>query len=603
MDMNGNGDYHRLREAFQYSRDKMTPFRQRRMQAVRSYAGGNYADSAGERAHPVNLLEMAIGIYRRNLAARSPSVDIRSRTKKNRITAKRAELMLNQILEEMRFEESLSRCVHDALFSVGIMKVGLTSRRAAEMQGVYHDAGLPFADTIDLDDFVLDMRATTWETLQFIGNRFSVPKDMALDSKLYNFGDREVVESRVTPYNEYGDAKLSTISRTTDTPYDGSTMTPILELWEIYFPFEGRIVTFRCDESGVPMFESPIREVKWQGPEVGPYHMLSLNEVPGQVMPIAPVSSLVDLSDAMNRTMRKLVRQNDRSKTVGIVAAGAEDDGERIIAASDGDMIRSDRPEATRELKFGGADPTTLSFALQIRDLFNYMGGNLDTIGGLSSVADTLGQEELIKASSSQKIQDMQARVTKFTGDVAKSIGLWAWYDPARTYELTEDLGGTGVEVEIKLKPKDRKESDFFDLNMSITPGSLQESSAAERAQTLGNFMNSYLAPAGPMLQQQGLQLDMTAFAAHMAELTGVEEILDLVVPSGTPLDPEGLRGVAQAELSDKPASTRREYIRKNVPTGGTRESRDNQMMQTLAGSGPRPGAESMNLPMQGPLG
>ena len=603
MDMNGNSEYHRLREAFQYSRDKMTPFRQRRMQAVRSYAGGNYADSSGERAHPVNLLEMAIGIYRRNLAARRPSVDIRSRTKKNRISAKRAELMLNRVLEEMRFEESLSRCVHDALFSVGIMKVGLTSRRSAEMGGIYHDAGLPFADTIDLDDFVLDMRARTWETLQFLGNRFTVPKEMAMDSKLYDFGDRKVVEASVSPYNEYGDPKLTTVSRTTEGASETSTMTPILEMWEMYFPFEGKVCTFCCDEQGTPMFDTPIREVKWSGPEAGPYHMLALNEVPGQVMPIAPVASLIDLNDAMNRTMRKLVRQNDRAKTVGIVAAGAEDDGERIIAANDGDMIRSDRPEATREIKFGGADPGTLSFALQIRDMFNYIGGNLDTIGGLSSVADTLGQEELIKASSSQKIQDMQARVTKFTGDVCKSIGLWSWYDPARTYELTEDLGGTGVEVEIKLKPKDRKESDFFDLNMTITPGSLQEINAADRAQTLGNFMNSYLLPAGDMMMQQGLQLDMSAFSAHMAELTGVEEILDLVVPAGTPLDPSGLQAVAGAELSSKPASKSGGSVRRNIPTGGTRESRDHQMMQTLAGSNPRPGSESMNLPMQGPLG
>ena len=551
-------DMMRLRDAFRYSRDKMTPFRQRRMNAIRSYVGGNYGDASGDRAHPVNLLEMAVGIYRRNLAARRPTVDIRSKTKKNRVTAKRAELMLNQILEEMRFEDSLSKCVHEALFSLGIMKVGLTSRKLNEAHGIYHDAGLPFADTIDLDDFVMDMRATTWETSQFMGNRFIIPKDLAMDSDLYDFGGKDVSESRVAPYNEYGDAKLSTISRTTEAQYEESRLTPILEMWEMYFPFDGKVVTFCCDEQGIPMFESPIREVEWNGPESGPFHLLSLNDVPGQIMPLPPVASLIDLSEAMNRTLRKLVRQNDRAKTVGIVASGAEDDGERIIAANDGDMIRSDRPEATREVKFGGADQGTLAFALQLRDMFNYMGGNLDTIGGLSSVADTLGQEELIKASSSQKIQDMQARVTKFTQQVAKSIGLWAWYDPAQTYKLVEDLGGTGIEVEVPLKAKDRKESDFFDLNMSITPGSLQEANSAERAQTLGTFVNTYILPAQQGLQQQGLQFDMSAFAAHMSELTGVDEIMDMIVPAGSPLDPNGVRGVAEQEPGEKPANTRR---------------------------------------------
>lgn len=597
-------DMTRLRDAFRYSRDKMTPFRQRRMNAIKAFLGGNYGDAAGERAHPVNLLEMAVGIYRRNLAARRPTVDIRSKTKKNRVTAKRAELMLNQILEEMRFEDSLSKVVNEALFSIGIMKVGLTSRRLNEAHGIYHDSGLPFADTIDLDDFVFDMRATTWETVQFVGNRFVIPMEVAMESDMYDFGDRQVSESRVSPYNEYGDAKVGTLSRTSEAVYEESRLTPMLEMWEMFFPYENRVVTFCCDEQGIPMFETPIREVNWMGPECGPFHILSLNDVPGQIMPLPPVASLVDLSEAMNRTMRKLVRQNDRSKTIGIVAAGAEDDGERIIAANDGDMIRSDRPEATREIKFGGADQGTLAFALQLRDLFNYMGGNLDTIGGLSSVADTLGQEELIKASSSQKIQDMQARVTKFTQEVTKAIGLWAWYDPAQTYKLVEDLGGTGIEVEIDLKPKDRKESDYFDLNMTITPGSLQETNSAERAQTLGTFVTNYVMPMEQGMMQQGLQFDMNAFAAHMSELTGVEEILDMIVPAGSPIDANGVRGIAEQEPGQQqPNSTRREYVRRNIPTGGTRQSRDNQMTQMLMGANPGPGSESMNLPMQGPLG
>lgn len=604
MDM--NDEYGRLRRAFEFSRDKMTPFRQRRFQAITAYVGGNYGDGQGEKAHPVNLLQMAIGIYRRNLAARRPSVTIRAANKARRGTAKKAELMLNSILEEMRFEDSLSRVVLDALFSIGVMKIGLTSTEMEESHGVLHDAGLPFADCIDLDDLVIDMRAKTWETMQFIGNRFVVPREMALDSGLYDFGksDEMVTESRPGMYNEYGDNKVESVSRSTDNPYEETRMTPVLEMWEMYFPFEGRVATFCCNDQGVPMFDRAVREVEWNGPEYGPYHILSLEDVPGQIMPIGPVSSLVDLSEAANRTMRKLVRQNDRAKTVGIVASGAEDDGERIVAASDGDMIRSDRPEATREVRFGGAEQGTLAFMLQLRDMFNYVGGNLDTIGGLSSVADTLGQEQLIKQSSSQKVQDMQARVTKFTGDVVKAIGLWAWYDPARTYNLTEDLGNTGIEVEIPLKPKDRKESEFFDLEFTIRPSSLQETTSADRVQAMSNMMNNFLVPMAPTLMQQGVQIDVPAYVGHMANLTGVDEIADLITPTGTPLDPQDLIGMAsQTPEGGKPPVTRREYVRKNIPTGGTRAFRDNAMSQMLMGANPGPGAEALGQPQQGPLG
>ena len=602
MDMN---NYQRLQNAFQFSRDKLTPFRQRRLHTVRSYAGGNYGDGTNDRAHPVNLLGMAIDIYRRNLAARRPKVDVVPIRKEMAGTAKKAEMMLNAILEEMNFEASLSAAVMDGLFSVGILKVGLTSSKGSKSRSIIHDAGLPFADAIDLDDFVIDMRARTMETVQFIGNRFIVNRDMAISSGLYEFHGKEPAESIDSPYNEYGDQKIETLSRSTSLVYDNGRMSPVIEMWEIYMPFEGRVVTFQCDQQGVPNFSDPIREVDWEGPEIGPFHLLSLGDIPGQIMPLSPANNLVDLSEAMNRTMRKLVRQNDRAKTVGIVASGAEEDGERIIAANDGDMIRSDRPEATREIKFGGADPGTLAFALQLRDMFNYTGGNLDTIGGLSSVADTLGQEELIKASSSQKVQDMQARVTEFTRKVVKSIGLWAWYDPARTYVLTEDLGNTGITVEIELKAKDRKESEFFDLNFLIQPGSLQETIASERATTLNTFMTQTLIPMAPMMQEQGLQIDISAYIGHMADLTGVKEITDLISPVGVAPDVENAMGRANTSPPGQgaPPVTRREYVRRNVPTGGTRESRDSQMSQMLMGSKPGPGSESMKLPMQGPLG
>ena len=602
MDMN---NYQRLQNAFEFSRDKLTPFRQRRLQSVRAYTGGNYGDGTNDRAHPVNLLEMAMNIYRRNLAARSPNVSVTPIRRDLASTAKKAEMMLNATLKEMDFEKSLSSVVLDSLFSAGIMKVGLTTAKAKHLQGVTHDAGLPFADVIDLDDFVIDMRARTMETVQFIGNRFIANRDMAMESGLYDFHGKTPAESIQSSYNEYGDQKMETLSRSSSMVSDSGRMSPVLEMWEIYMPFENRVVTFQCDQQGIPNFSDPVREVDWEGPEIGPFHILGLGDVPGQVMPMAPANNLVDLSEAMNRTMRKLVRQNDRSKTVGIVAAGAEDDGERIISANDGDMIRSDRPEATRELKFGGVDSGSLAFALQLRDMFNYTGGNLDSIGGLSSVADTLGQEELLNASSSQKIQDMQARVTSFTKRVVESIGLWAWYDPARNYTLTEDLGDTGISVEIQLPASDRNESEFFDLNFSIQPGSLQETSSAERATTLNKFMNETLLPMAPMMQEQGLQIDISTYVGHMASLTGVKEITDLVSPVGVAPDPDNTMGRANTspQTQDKPPVTKREYIRRNVPTGGTRESRDNQMSQMLMGGNPGPGAESMNLPMQGPLG
>ena len=117
--------------------------------------------------------------------------------------------------------------------------------------------------------------------------------------------------------------------------------------------------------------------------------------------------------------------------------------------------------------------------------------------------------------------------------------------------------------------------------------------------------MTNTLLPMAPMMQEQGLQIDIPAYVGHIADLTGVKEITDLISPVGVAPDPDNAMGRANTSPpgEGKPPVTKREYIRRNVPTGGTRESRDSQMSQMLMGSNPGPGAESLNLPMQGPMG
>lgn len=122
-----------------------------------------------------------------------------------------------------------------------------------------------------------------------------------------------------------------------------------------------------------------------------------------------------------NRVFRKLGRQSDRQKTVTLVQAGQEDDGRRLVESSDGDVIRTDRPEGTREARFGGVDQPTLAFLVQLKDLFVYMGGNLDALGGLGKLSETVGQEQLIAKSASARIADMQETATKAVKQVVNT--------------------------------------------------------------------------------------------------------------------------------------------------------------------------------------
>ena len=585
--------YQKLQTAVEWSRKQLTPYRERRHKFVRAYVGQHWGrgDDVNEKM-PINMLSIAVQTFARNLAARNPAVTISSRRRELSPLAKKLELTLNQTIKEIDLRDTLSRIVFDSIFFVGAAKVGLTEGVQAELSGQLHDSGLPFVDSIDPDDLLIDMNARRFEAMQYCGNRYLLPLDQVKDSGLFGKKADDLKAATNLSQNEYGDSRIQSLVNEDNYFSDSSSAFPMVELWDIWLPYDRVMVTFAADPSGNIDTSRALREVDWNGPELGPYHLLGLGDMSSTIVPVPPITNLIDMNDAMNRAFRKLIRQLERQKTITVVAGAADEDGNRILQADDGDIVRVDRPEATKEMRFGGPDPVAASFTIQMREMFSYLAGNLDAMAGLSQTAGTLGQEELIKASSSEKVLDMQSRMLTFTKKVLQDVSSWVFYDPVREFDLAIPLGQSGMSVPTKFKPSDRKESEYLELEMEIAPVSMQDASPAQRLQTITNTMTNYLLPLAPVMQQQGLMLDAAAFTRQIAELTNTPEVMELVVPAGSPPDPTG-----EAEAQASSAETRTSggpAPRKYTPTGGTRAARDTVMSQAMLGTNPTPQQDQM---------
>ena len=575
----------KLADAIEYSRRKLEPFRRKRMNAVKAYVGAHYTDESAAQMMPVNFLEMALSIYNRQLAASSPRVVVSAKAEDNEALALDLEIVLNKVLKEIQFDETLAEWVTDALFSIGILKVGLSpsDENAAELEGVYRDAGSVFADVVDLDDFVVDMTASKWHQAQYMGNRYQLPYEYVMETDLFGDRTRKIRESVIGVSNEQGDQRIESVSIGLDR-YQGRDVHRIAEFWDIYLPWERRIVTFQSQDDGGIDQTNIMDEREWTGPEGGPYHILGFGNVPGNLMPISPIANLIDLNDLANSMFRKLGRQANRQKTVTIVAGGAEEDGERIVRSSDGDTIRSDRPEATREARFGGVDQASLAFLIQIKDMFSYLGGNLDTLGGLSKGADTLGQERLLKQASSMKIVDMQERTTRAVKGVIEDIAKYIYYDPVGTYPFTKENKANGIKIKTDFPPEMR-EGDVIDFDLDIAPYSMQDRSPAERVQSMMEIMQGIVIPMAPMMGQFGVKPDMQKFLHYLSKYSNTPEIDDIL---GLMSDED--MAMMQGEddrVRQAPVTTRR-YIREGR-SGQTRQGRDDDMIRMLMGANPNP--------------
>ena len=577
----GDDDVKRLKEAIKQSREKLKPFREKREAALREFCGYNYSNNASKDKVPVNFLSQAVLIYLRNLSAKAPKVLCSTKHKELKPQALLLEMAINHLVGKIELKRTLRTTVLNALFSIGIVKVGIETD-PDNADGFLHDGGQPFADSVDLDDWVHDMTARRWDQCQYMGNRYRLPLDFVKNSDLYNSKITENLQPTSKfdmQVNQEGDRRTEQISQ--GTTGDKDDYEPMIELWDLWIPRKKIVITVTADEN-----MKLLRTVKWKGPLGGPYRILAFGEVPNNVMPKAPVMDWLDLHLLGNQTFRKIGRQVERSKTILGVMEGAEKDGERIVKTNDGETVRMDSPDRTKEFRFGGADASNLAFFIKLEDIFSRMAGNLDSLGGLSPQSQTLGQDELLSQSSSKTIADMQDATVAVMKQVIQDIAFYLWHDPLIKLPMTKQE--SSIQVPVVFAAED-KQGDFYQYDVDIEPYSMQDQSPASRLQSLMNLVQTVFVPLQQQMQQQGVQLDIQGLIGVIAKYGNFSELNDVLQFMGPP-SPNA--GPQQPQVSQPPAkaagATQHTSVRVNRP-GTTAAGKNSSMLQSLLGAGQQP--------------
>lgn len=581
-------DIARLGAAMARSRLALRRFRENRKAAVKQFAGRNWSEDGSDKAVPLNLLAMYVRIVGGKLVSQNPRVMLSTFNRAAKPVVSAMETWVNRRIGQMHFAETLSRWVTDALFSVGILKIALASPADAANVGWNLRAGSPYAATVDLDDFVFDVHARTFNECSFIGHRYRVPLEAVRDSKLYGPGRKRLSADTDSPYNAEGDERVTALGRSPFAQSDPDEFEEMVSLWEIYLPRTRRVITLPDEVLGGSDMatDEPLRDMEWVGPDDGPFHVLGLGLVPGNAMPKAPIMDLVDLHEAVNRQFRKLISQSDRQKEVLLVAGSAMEDGSRIVQANDGEAIRADQPDKAKVAQFGGPNQTIFAAMTSFIDRFSWQAGNLDSLGGLSPQAKTATQDQMLAANSSAAVADMQSLTV---GGTIRAIAALCWFwhhDPFGVMRTTHTLPGLpDVSIDRSVTPQQRMQIPFDDLDIRIDPYSLQHTTPQARLQALTQLVQGIILPAMPVLQQQGIGFDIGAYLEKVARYSDQPDLPEIVTLHD-PVQPAGGDDTG-AEQPGMPSATTRTYERINRP-GGTREGKDQTLVASLMGGNPQ---------------
>lgn len=561
--MAGTLNFDKLTAAIDWSIRELDAPRRNRTEALKQLVGSHYADGGSEKRVPINLLELAATIYLHRLAAHAPRVLVSSKVDQLKPFARNMELALNQIPDEIGLGNTLRRAVLDAIFSVGIVKVGISS--GGEEHAGY-DVGEVFVDLVSLDDYFVDMSAKNRESIAFEGNDYWTTLEEAKEI----FGE-DLQPDDHTVHGEHGEERAEGISRRDGADIYGE----MIWLRDVWLPRTREIVTYAVKS------RKELRRISWDGPDCGPYHVLGFTEVPNNPLPLPPVAIWRDLHELANALFRKLARQAEAKKTVVAFTGGNDEDANRIKEAADGEGIRygGQKPEA---ITVGGIDAEGLAFFLQTRDLASYMAGNLDSLGGLGPVSETASQDAGIAEAAGARMASMKQRTTDFARSIWKALAWFEWTNPVRKRTIEKPVEGSDIVLRSEWSAETR-DGDFLDYNLDVDPYSMEEETPSTRLQKIKAALIEVLFPLLPVMQAQGAQIDFRALVELMARLGNADELRGLV-QFGEPIEGDPMGG-GSGTPSFKPAQTTRRYERvsRSAPT---RSAKDGIMSRGLMGLG-----------------
>jgi len=534
----------RLFDSIDDSQKELEFIREERIKAIKQFTGRHYATNGPDKRVPVNFLKLAVDIYTRSLAARAPRVMITTKNRELQPVAANLELAVNEIPNEIGLTETFRRWVVEALFTLGVVKVGLST--TSEVLG--HAYGEPFVDIVTVDDYFLDMSAKDMDDIQFEGNDYWPTYDgLKQWAELTKREKEDLKPDYNSPHLGSGGQK-----RAESIAVSRSIMEykPRVHTRDVWLPDDGLIVTYIVNSKKI------VKETKWTGPGNGPYHKLAYSHVPGNLLPVSNVAIWMDLHELGNALFRKIADQADSQKSVLGFTGEDEDAVNAFKNANDGEGIRYGGQQPQR-LEAGGVDAKTLAFYLQVKELSSYFAGNIDSLGGLAVQSETLGQDRLISQSASALLRDMSDKTISAIEGVFKDLCYYEWNDPVTVRMLEKAMPGF-PELKVPVKwDQDARKGNIENYDLRVDVYSMADNSLTVKMQKLALILERYIFPLAPEIRAQGGQIDIQVILDLIAKYNDFDELRDIVFfmepgqleSSGQ--ESEIIKGVSGAEQQD----------------------------------------------------
>lgn len=574
-----------LKRAMLKSEERLKPFRDQRLEFVKAFRGRFYGNNEYH-AQPINLINRQMTVLAAHLTAGNPINDVRTDRLEYRAKALLLQLALGH-LDQQIDRAGISRRMLMESFVSPCMFARVGIRAGVELvtiEGKGYDRGQPYYMPISLDDMVYDPAARCDAEALFMGHRYRINRQRALESGVF-----EGYEDSIRGLRPLSDGMGEALSdETTESRRDPDSYAggDIIELADVAI-YDDDMVYMATVPWGEDAPDEYFHFDLWDGPERGPF--VKREFTPGIDSPfgVPPVAQAREQAEMVNATLTKAHEQILALKTIMAYKPGCDDTAKAIDEAPDGGKVKVEDPK--NEVNILGINTVTPGLgdhAAMVLNLWNDQVNGIQMLGGTAGTGDKTATEYAGQSSSAGlMVGDLAREHERFETEVTKRLAFYLRTDPFIKLPLVHRIRG-GELMQVNYTP-DMIEDDHGDFTYKIRSLSMRAETQDPiiRQRRLIELLGAF-AQVAQVSAATGNLIDFGGSVRVLAREFGIEEVDEII---GDP----AFAAMQRAIYSQVPGE---EMGQPGAPSGGMKPNGRTSNKQTTA-SGSLAGTIGRSIP------
>lgn len=575
-------DRTRLRSSFDYWNRENQRYRASRRELILNVAGSeHWEETLGVRtshtaskwnnllqtAAVANAIQLSYGKPRYMAVARTPDADS---------IAPRLQSFLNNYSKLINLDRIARQIANDAFVGYGISKVCPGRLPPGARATVNQDVG-PMCYRISQDNFLWDGAATQWDYVSYMCDTYIVPLREAREYPEFLAYNQEGTEGlQEYTYNQnYTDSLIHTNAT---RRFNSQPMTRLLYC---YLPYSGLEVFWPANNLTFSQVgDKPLLVRKWKGHHNGPYDILSLLDIPDNLIPVTAAESTKNLHYLVNDLQEALANQAREAKILQVYETGSQRDADRLDTGQDRKPVGVSNIQKIGNWERPGPTQSQSSYMLAATQMFKEQIGNLDDTLGLGQTAGTATQSALIRQKTNARMEESRNRMEDMMTSVGSKLAHLALADETLTLPMRENIPGVeGIKLDVSWLPPALmpRPMNVTEYDIDIVKGSMAPREPQARLAQLNEAMTQIAQFA--QLTAQGVPIELDEIVKIQAEYRDLPELTKITSGLLQQIAMQRMQAGGAEPSTSNMDPTKGQYTRTNV----SEKSGQGAMQQNLS--------------------